>query len=186
MTIRNCNQGLDGRSVSAHAGGCTILRAMLAERIVKRGGCLALLFVLAVGPLTSAANKPNIILVTLESVRADRMGFLGAKSRTPNLAALAKQSVIFERAYAQAPLTVVSHATILSEEASAINYAFETTIATALSCAYPLHRHASEALRDAYLEPILDGRAVGAICVTEPGTGSDSIAALMFMMQAFT
>ena len=115
MTIRNCNQGLDGRSVSAHAGGCTILRAMLAERIVKRGGCLALLFVLAVGPLTSAANKPNIIiLVTLDSVRADRMGFLGVKSRTPNLDALAKQSVIFERAYAQAPLTVVSHATILS------------------------------------------------------------------------
>jgi alkylation response protein AidB-like acyl-CoA dehydrogenase len=68
----------------------------------------------------------------------------------------------------------LTHATILSEEASAINYAFETTIATALSCAYPLHRHASEALRDAYLEPILDGRAVGAICVTEPGTGSDS------------
>src|SRR5437867_7736173 len=91
MTIRNCNQGMSGRSVSAHAGGCTILRAMLAERIVKRGGCLALLFVLAVGPLTSAANKPNIILVTLESVRADRMGFLGAKSRTPNLAARSEE-----------------------------------------------------------------------------------------------
>ncbi|MEM5388194.1 acyl-CoA dehydrogenase [Paraburkholderia phymatum] len=68
----------------------------------------------------------------------------------------------------------LTHATILSEEASAINYAFETTIATALSCAYPLHRHASARLRDAYLEPILDGHAIGAICVTEPGTGSDS------------
>ncbi|MFP3582781.1 acyl-CoA dehydrogenase [Paraburkholderia sp. SIMBA_055] len=68
----------------------------------------------------------------------------------------------------------LTHATILSEEASAINYAFETTIATALSCAYPLHRHASREVRDAYLEPILDGRAIGAICVTEPGTGSDS------------
>src|SRR5438105_12773738 len=43
------------------------------------------------------------------------------------------------------PLTKpgLTHATILSEEASAINYAFETTIATALSCAYPLHRHAT-------------------------------------------
>src|SRR5205809_964682 len=114
MTIRNCNQGLDGRSVSAHAGGCTILRAMLAERIVKRGGCLALLFVLAVGPLTSAANKPNIIiLVTLDSVRADRMGFLGVKSRTPNLDALAKRRVILQRASVQAPLRVRSHATRL-------------------------------------------------------------------------
>lgn len=68
----------------------------------------------------------------------------------------------------------ITHATILSEEAAAINYAFETTIATALSCAYPLHRHASGRVRDAYLEPILDGTAIGAICVTEPDAGSDS------------
>lgn len=68
----------------------------------------------------------------------------------------------------------LTHATILSEEAAYLNYAFETTIATALSCAYPLHRHASEALRDAYLLPILDGTAIGAICVTERNVGSDS------------
>ena len=111
---------------------------MLAERIVKRGGCLALLFVLAVGPLTSAANKPNIILVTLDSVRADRMGFLGAKSRTPNLAALAKQSVIFERAYAQAPLTVVSHATILSGTYPQLHRA--TELGSSLAAGVPYFR----------------------------------------------
>ncbi len=37
------------------------------------------------------------------------------------------------------------HATLLSEEAAFVNYAFETTIATALSCAYPLHRYARSA-----------------------------------------
>ena len=68
----------------------------------------------------------------------------------------------------------LTHATILSEEASAINYAFETTIATALSCAYPLHRHATEAVRGRYLKGIVDGRIVGAICVTEPDAGSDT------------
>ena len=68
----------------------------------------------------------------------------------------------------------LTHATILSEEASAINYAFETTIATALSCAYPLHRHASPPVRERYLSGIVDGRIVGAICVTEPGAGSDT------------
>jgi butyryl-CoA dehydrogenase len=36
----------------------------------------------------------------------------------------------------------LTHATMLSEEAAYLNYAFETTIATALSCAYPLHAHA--------------------------------------------
>src|SRR5580765_1669161 len=63
---------------------------------------------------SSTASKPNIILVTLDATRADRMGFLGTKHATPNLDALARQSLVFERAYAQAPLTVVSHATILS------------------------------------------------------------------------
>ncbi|WP_432262455.1 acyl-CoA dehydrogenase family protein [Cupriavidus sp. TMH.W2] len=68
----------------------------------------------------------------------------------------------------------LTHATVLSEEAAYINYAFETTIATALSCAYPLHRHAGERLRETYLAPILDGTAIGAICVTETNVGSDS------------
>lgn len=67
------------------------------------------------GPALAAPAKPNIVLITLESMRADWMGFLGSKARlTPNLDAIAAQSMIFEQAYAQAPLTVTSHATILS------------------------------------------------------------------------
>ena len=63
----------------------------------------------------AAAGKPNIVLITLSSTRADRMGFLGSKARlTPNLDGLARQSMVFEHAYSQAPLTVVSHATILT------------------------------------------------------------------------
>jgi arylsulfatase A-like enzyme/Flp pilus assembly protein TadD len=62
-----------------------------------------------------AAPKPNIVLITLDSTRADRMGFLGSKAKlTSNLDALARESIVFEQAYSQAPLTVVSHATILS------------------------------------------------------------------------
>jgi len=75
---------------------------------------------------SSASNQPNIILITLGSTRADRMGFLDSRrGLTPHLDALAKQSITFERAYSQAPLTVVSHATILSG-------------------AYPQTHHASE------------------------------------------
>ena len=62
-----------------------------------------------------AAGKPNIVLITLSSARADRMGFLGSRAKiTPNLDSLAGQSMVFEHAYSQAPLTVVSHATILT------------------------------------------------------------------------
>ncbi len=66
------------------------------------------------------------------------------------------------------------HATILSEESARLSYAFETTIATALSCALPLYRHATPAVRERFLTGLLDGSAVGAICVTERNVGSDA------------
>jgi arylsulfatase A-like enzyme/Flp pilus assembly protein TadD len=77
---------------------------------------ILILWVLAVLPsFAAAANQPNVILITLDTVRADRMGFLGSKyGLTPQLDALASQSVVFERAYSQAPITPVSHATILT------------------------------------------------------------------------
>jgi arylsulfatase A-like enzyme/cytochrome c-type biogenesis protein CcmH/NrfG len=65
---------------------------------------------------SSPGKKPsNIILITLDTTRADRMGFLGSKlGLTPNLDALAKQSIVFTRAYSQVPLTPPSHAAILT------------------------------------------------------------------------
>jgi arylsulfatase A-like enzyme/Tfp pilus assembly protein PilF len=76
---------------------------------------LFLLGLLFYSSFTTAATKPNLVLVTLDSTRADRMGFLGAKRGiSPNLDRLAGESLVFEHAYAQAPGTVVSHATILS------------------------------------------------------------------------
>jgi len=68
----------------------------------------------------------------------------------------------------------LTHATILSEEAAYLNYAFESTIATALSSAYPLHAHATPDIKERYLAPLLEGNAVGSICMTEPNVGSDS------------
>jgi arylsulfatase A-like enzyme len=64
---------------------------------------------------SAAAAKPNIVLITLDSTRADRMGFLGAPSRlTPSLDGIAHQGMVFAQAYAQAPATVASNATILT------------------------------------------------------------------------
>jgi choline-sulfatase len=64
---------------------------------------------------SSAAAKPNIVLITLDSTRSDRMGFLGAHSGlTPNLDGIAHQGMVFAQAYAQAPVTVASDATILT------------------------------------------------------------------------
>jgi arylsulfatase A-like enzyme len=86
---------------------------MFARTLYLRWFAPALLLLSPV--LSRAAAKPNIVLITLDSVRADRMGFLGSSARlSPNLDRLAGQSIVFEQAFAQAPLTVASHATILS------------------------------------------------------------------------
>lgn len=77
---------------------------------------LILILVVALAAVTPrAATRPNVVLVTLDTVRADRMGFLGStRGLTPSLDALARESLVFTRAYSQAPVTTVSHATILS------------------------------------------------------------------------
>ncbi|MCI0352422.1 MAG: sulfatase, partial [Acidobacteriales bacterium] len=76
---------------------------------------LAVLTVVVFIQQPTRAEAPNIIVITLDTTRADRMGFLGSKrGLTPNLDGMARQGVVFERAYAQAPLTPVSHATIFT------------------------------------------------------------------------
>jgi len=80
----------------------------------KRILFLLLLLVLA-SPASLAAPRPNIVLITLEATRADRMGFLGSRAGlTPNLDRLAREGIVFEQAYAQAPSTAPSQATILT------------------------------------------------------------------------
>jgi len=62
------------------------------------------------------AHRPrNLLLITIDTLRADRLGAYGyARARTPRLDALATAGVRFERAYAAAPITLPSHATILT------------------------------------------------------------------------
>jgi len=80
-----------------------------------RPSYILLLLIALLPSLAAAENPPSVVLITLDTVRADRMGFLGSKRGiTPHMDGLARQAVVFERAYSQAPLTPVSHATILS------------------------------------------------------------------------
>jgi len=80
--------------------------------LVRRLWCVLWLVVSAVA---GTAGPANVVLITLDTVRADRMGFLGSqRGLTPNLDTLAHQSVVFTRAYSQVPLTTASHATILT------------------------------------------------------------------------
>jgi choline-sulfatase len=81
---------------------------------VRRLICLVCVAVVALAA-PRAAIHPNILLVTLDTTRADRMGFLGStRGLTPELDALARGAFVFTRAYSQAPITTASHATILT------------------------------------------------------------------------
>jgi len=72
--------------------------------------------VVSVGaPRAGAASGFNVLLVTLDTVRADALGCYGdAKARTPVLDRLARTGVRFERALAPAPITLPSHATLMT------------------------------------------------------------------------
>jgi len=61
------------------------------------------------------ARAENLLLVTIDTLRADHVGAYGyARARTPTLDALARGGALFERAYAAAPITITSHATLLT------------------------------------------------------------------------
>jgi arylsulfatase A-like enzyme len=100
------------------------------------------ILILATFPVDSRAagpdaHKPNIVLITLDSTRVDRMGFLGARGGlTPNLDAIARQGIVFTQSYAQAPLTVESHATILTGVYPQIHRASEFAVPLSTSLPY--------------------------------------------------
>ena len=62
-----------------------------------------------------APPGPNLLLITLDTTRADHLGCYGdEKAKTPVLDSLASQGVLFEEAHSNVPLTLPSHATILT------------------------------------------------------------------------
>ncbi len=61
------------------------------------------------------ARVDSVVLVTIDTLRADRVGVYGWRAaRTPAIDALAGRGVRAERAYAVAPMTLVSHASLLT------------------------------------------------------------------------
>ncbi len=67
-------------------------------------------------PATSSAKRlPNVLLITLDTTRADRLGCYGYSGQTtPNIDALAADAVRFEMAIATSAITPISHASILT------------------------------------------------------------------------
>jgi arylsulfatase A-like enzyme/Flp pilus assembly protein TadD len=82
---------------------------------------LCVLYVLLVLSGCQGSSEPGpyenapIILISVDTLRSDRLPAYGyGKVKTPAIDAFRQDSVLFERAYSHVPLTLPSHATILS------------------------------------------------------------------------
>lgn len=66
-------------------------------------------------PAPTPPPRPSVVLVTLDTTRADRLGCYGYKdATTPVLDALARSGARFERALSPAPLTLPAHASVMT------------------------------------------------------------------------
>jgi arylsulfatase A-like enzyme/Flp pilus assembly protein TadD len=65
--------------------------------------------------LVPAPQDLNVVVVTLDTTRADRLGCYGFRGvSTPNLDAIAREGVVFENATAVVPLTFPSHSSMFT------------------------------------------------------------------------
>lgn len=76
---------------------------------------LALAAALATLATLAAPARPSIVLVTVDTLRADHLGSYGATAAaTPNFDALASEGIRFEHAVSPVPLTRPAHASLLT------------------------------------------------------------------------
>jgi arylsulfatase A-like enzyme len=95
-SIHDCGALKDGKMASSLCGICALA---------------GLLGLVACGP----SAPPNIVLVSLDTTRADHLGAYGYKGGTsPELDRFAERAVIYERAYATSSWTLPTHASMFT------------------------------------------------------------------------
>jgi arylsulfatase A-like enzyme/Flp pilus assembly protein TadD len=82
----------------------------------KRLLCVLILAVCASAASATSANPaPNVVVITIDTLRPDHLGCYGYTAiHTPNIDRLAEDGVRFERAYTSVPVTLPSHAIIFT------------------------------------------------------------------------
>src|SRR5437762_1723338 len=96
-------------AVVALGGVALLLRATWPRSIVTTAGGVA------IGRLPAGVRVSdlNVVIITLDTTRADRMGAAGRSgAETPVFDQLARDGVFFQHAVTAAPLTLPAHATI--------------------------------------------------------------------------
>lgn len=93
------------RSYRCVPGAAWILGAFMALAIVA----------LVCRPVAAQDNAPNLIVITIDTLRADHLGCYGDRSiATPNLDALAGSAARFTRAFTPVPITLPAHTALFT------------------------------------------------------------------------
>ena len=87
-------------------------RDLLASALACHALCAC-----AEGPAPESPRRPDVILVVVDTLRADYADPRSRKAELPNLARFAEDAVLFPRAFAHAPMTLPSHASLFSSRA---------------------------------------------------------------------
>ncbi|HEX6863415.1 MAG TPA: tetratricopeptide repeat protein [Thermoanaerobaculia bacterium] len=81
-----------------------------------------LLVLLVLSGCQGEREKGPIILISIDTLRSDRLPAYGyGKIQTPAIDGLAKDAILFERAYSHYPLTLPSHVSILTGELPSVH-----------------------------------------------------------------
>ena len=89
-----------------------------AARVPRTLGCLLVGILAGLGcdrAPEGDPDRPNVLLVSIDTLRADHVGAYGAEGvATPTLDGLAREGTRFANAFSVSPLTLPSHASILT------------------------------------------------------------------------
>ncbi len=100
------------------------LPMFFADRVLRRVRPVSLLGVAALGAIVgfvrvqpsphTGGPGPNVVIISLDTTRMDRLGPYGHAINTPTLDRLAREGVTFDQAIAAAPITEPSHLAMLT------------------------------------------------------------------------
>ena len=97
-------------------GGTVALRIQVTrDPDARRRRSSKVSFDVCAEPVQKAERPHNVLLITIDTLRADRLGCYGySRPTSPNIDAFAEQAVLFSRAYTTSSFTPPAHASIMT------------------------------------------------------------------------
>ena len=101
--------------LQSSASGCATLTSMFRVTVLALGLVTSGFAQVSKPGLAVFPDRPDVILVTIDTLRADHVGCYGyAAAQTPMLDRLCAEGVKFTNAYTASPITNTSHASIMT------------------------------------------------------------------------